>query len=89
MFERLRKAAANTVTELQGHRALTRDIEAAVAAGDQEAADTFRTGTLAAALTARGRDARGEEISDYVDKVLTADGNADAAERLRWLHRRR
>ncbi|GAA2984501.1 hypothetical protein GCM10010519_18660 [Streptomyces lactacystinicus] len=86
MFERLRKAATGTVTEIAGHRELTRDIKAAVAAGDQEAAEAFRTGTLAAALTTRGRDARGEEISDYVGKVVDADGNAD---RVRWLHRRR
>ncbi|MFF2752075.1 hypothetical protein ACFVVA_41885 [Kitasatospora sp. NPDC058048] len=87
MFERLRKTAADTVTEIAGHRGFTRDIKATIAGGDQEAAEAFRTGTVAAALTTRGRDARGEEISDYVGKVLAADdGNAD---RLRWLHRRR
>ncbi|MFE6869609.1 hypothetical protein ACFVFS_24030 [Kitasatospora sp. NPDC057692] len=81
MLKRLR----DTVIEVVGHRRLTKDIKQAVASGDQEAARTFRTGTLAAALTTRGRDARGQEVIDYVEAVQQADGgNAD---RTGWLRR--
>ncbi|MGW7582762.1 hypothetical protein ACWGKU_29425 [Kitasatospora sp. NPDC054768] len=85
MFERLRKAVTDTVVEVKGHREFTRDIKAAVKSGDREAAEVFRTGSLAAALTTRGLDARGEEITTYVDKVIAADGSPD---RVLWLRRR-
>ncbi|MEW1911290.1 hypothetical protein AB0442_23055 [Kitasatospora sp. NPDC085895] len=80
MFERLR----DTVTEFRGQREFTRAIQAAVAAGDREAAVVFRTGTLAAALTVRSRDARGEEVTAYVRAVIRANGNA---KRVAWLRR--
>ncbi|WP_380286559.1 hypothetical protein [Kitasatospora purpeofusca] len=86
MFERLRAAVADTVTEVAGHREFSRDIRQAVASGDQEAAQAFRTGTVAAALTSRGRDARGQEVLDYVQAVKRADGGSAA--RAGWLHRR-
>ncbi|MER5353422.1 hypothetical protein ABT093_24190 [Kitasatospora sp. NPDC002551] len=86
MFERLRAVVADTVTEVAGHRQLTKEIRQAVASGDQEAAQAFRTGTAAAALTARGRDARGQEVVDYVQAVKRADGGSAA--RAGWLHRR-
>ncbi|OKI95075.1 hypothetical protein [Kitasatospora sp. CB01950] len=81
MLNRLR----DTVSELRGHHTLTQDINGAVASGDHDAAAVFRTGTLAAALTESGRDARGTEITEYVDRVIAADGNATRAG---WLHRR-
>ncbi|WBP91981.1 hypothetical protein [Kitasatospora cathayae] len=84
MFERLRRVISDTLTELRGHRELTRDIKAQIAGGDQEAAETFRTGTLRAALTWRGCCARGEEVARYVRLVMDADGTAD---RVAWLHR--
>lgn len=74
----------DTAAEVQGHRKFGRDIRNVIASGDKEAADTFRTGDLAAALTSKGRDARGDEVVEYVDKVLKADGNAD---RTSWLRR--
>ncbi|MFE2633953.1 hypothetical protein ACFXKF_04025 [Streptomyces scopuliridis] len=80
MLRRLLDAA----TEIKGHRELTRDINKAKASGDQDAQDTFRTGTLAAALTSTGRDARGEEVCKYVEKVAAA-GDTD---RIGWLRRR-
>ncbi|MFE7194016.1 hypothetical protein [Kitasatospora sp. NPDC057541] len=80
MFERLR----DTVTEFRGHRELTREIKARIAAGDREAAAAFRTGTLAAVFTWRGLCARGEEVSHYVRLVMAADG---AADRVAWLRR--
>ncbi|WP_371484854.1 hypothetical protein [Kitasatospora sp. NBC_00315] len=85
MFERLRSAVTDTVIELTGQREFTRDIKAQAATGDREAAATFRTGTLAAALTGRGRDARGQEVVDYVQQVIDTDGDAT---RVGWLHRR-
>ncbi|WP_234316798.1 hypothetical protein [Streptomyces sp. NRRL S-15] len=72
----------DTATEVSGHAALTKNIRKAVEGGDQEAASTFRTGTLAAALTAKGRDARGEEVVAYVEKVVAADGDG---RRTGWL----
>lgn len=74
----------DTTTEVAGHAGLTRDIKKAVKAGDREAATTFRTGTLAAALTSKGRDARGDEVVDYVAKVVAADGDG---RRTGWLRR--
>ncbi|MFI2214950.1 hypothetical protein [Streptomyces sp. NPDC020141] len=80
MFRRLR----DTVTEVQGHRRLTRGITEAVASGDQEARDAFTsgTGTLAAALTRRGRDRRGAEIYDYGTRVAAAGGGPERVHRL-------
>ncbi|MER6601159.1 hypothetical protein [Streptomyces parvus] len=74
----------DTATEVGGHAALTKDIRRAVQGGDQEAAATFRTGTLAAALTTKGCNARGREVVDYVEKVVAADGNS---RRAGWLNR--
>ncbi|WP_405461608.1 hypothetical protein OG786_29310 [Streptomyces sp. NBC_00101] len=74
----------DVVTEVGGHTALTRDIRRAVDAGDEEAAATFRTGTLAAALTTKGCVARGEEVAAYVGKVVAADGDG---RRAGWLRR--
>ncbi|MEU8927008.1 hypothetical protein AB0D10_39835 [Kitasatospora sp. NPDC048545] len=85
MFKRLRNAVTDTAVELKGHAEFTRDIKAQAAAGDREAAGTFRTGTLAAALTSRGRNARGREVVDYVQQVIDTDGSAT---RVGWLHRR-
>ncbi|MFF3998566.1 hypothetical protein ACFYX8_35320 [Streptomyces cyaneofuscatus] len=75
---------ADTATEVSGHAGLTRDIRRAVKGGDQEAAATFRTGTLAAALTAKGCNARGQEVVAYVEKVVAADGDG---RRACWLNR--
>ncbi|MFD5433730.1 hypothetical protein ACFWJ4_16465 [Kitasatospora sp. NPDC127067] len=80
MLERLRDA----VTEFLDHREFTRDIKAQIEAGDQEAAEAFRTGTFAAAFTWSGCCARGEEVARYVRLVLDADGTAD---RVAWLRR--
>ncbi|GLW73688.1 hypothetical protein Kpho02_59860 [Kitasatospora phosalacinea] len=85
MLDRLRHFVSDTVTEVQDHRRFTRDIKQQVADGDRDAAEAFRTGTLAAALTRRGRDARGREVVAYVQQVLDADGRPD---RIGWLHRR-
>lgn len=74
----------DTATEVTGHAGLTRDIKRAIKSGDREAAASFRTGTLAAALTAKGCDARGDEVSEYVQKVLAADGDVS---RVGWLRR--
>lgn len=73
-----------TATEVTGHAGLTRDIRNAVKGGDQEAAATFRTGTLAAALTTKGCNARGQEVVAYVEKVVAADGDSRRAS---WLTR--
>ncbi|WP_404870973.1 hypothetical protein ACI1MP_37615 (plasmid) [Kitasatospora griseola] len=73
----------DTVTEVRDHRRFTRTITARIASGDQDAADTFRTGTLAAALTRRGHTARGQEVTQYVQRVLDTDG---APDRTAWLH---
>ena len=75
---------ADTATEISGHAALTKDIREAVKSGDQEAASTFRTGTLKAALTTKGCNARGEEVVAYVEKVVAADGDG---RRTGWLRR--
>ncbi|MGC4925577.1 hypothetical protein [Streptomyces sp. DT117] len=75
---------ADTATEVTGHAGLTRDIRNAVKGGDQEAAATFRTGTLAAALTTKGCNARGQEVVAYVEKVVAADGDG---RRTGWLNR--
>ncbi|MFJ3089060.1 hypothetical protein [Streptomyces sp. NPDC086838] len=80
LFTRISDAA----TEVSGHAGLTKDIRKAVKRGDQEAASTFRTGTLAAALTAKGCNARGEEVVAYVEKVVAADGDG---QRTGWLRR--
>ncbi|MEV4974874.1 hypothetical protein [Streptomyces scopuliridis] len=74
----------DTATEIKAHRQFTRDINEAKASGDQDAQATFRTGTLAAALTSTGRDARGEEVCEYVEKVA-ATGDTG---RIGWLRRR-
>lgn len=74
----------DTATEVSGHASLTKDIRNAVKSGDQEAAATFRTGTLAAALTAKGCNARGQEVVAYVEKVVAADGDG---RRAGWLNR--
>ncbi|WP_405506387.1 hypothetical protein OG323_06225 [Streptomyces cyaneofuscatus] len=74
----------DTAAEVTGHAALTRDIRNAVEGGDQEAAATFRTGTLAAALTTKGCNARGQEVADYVEKVVAVDGDG---RRAGWLNR--
>ncbi|MGW9245771.1 hypothetical protein [Streptomyces badius] len=74
----------DTATEVGGHAGLTKDIRKAVQGGDQEAAATFRTGTLAAALTTKGCNARGQEVADYVDKVVAVDGDSRRAS---WLNR--
>ncbi|MFH9765151.1 hypothetical protein ACH4N4_30540 [Streptomyces microflavus] len=74
----------DTATEVTGHASLTRDIRRAVKGGDQEAAATFRTGTLAAALTTKGCHARGQEVVAYVEKVVAADGDG---RRTGWLNR--
>ncbi|MFD3638235.1 hypothetical protein [Streptomyces griseus] len=75
---------SDTRAEVSGHAGLTRDIREAVKGGDQEAASTFRTGTLAAALTSKGCNARGQEVADYVEKVVAADGDS---RRAGWLNR--
>ncbi|WP_330172999.1 hypothetical protein OG875_04970 [Streptomyces sp. NBC_01498] len=80
MLRRLRETAA----EVQGHHEFTNDIRAAIHAGDEAAKDTFRTGTLAAALTRKGRDARGSEVVKYV-KDAVASGDTG---RLGWLNRK-
>lgn len=74
----------DTATEVSGHAALTKDIRGAVRGGDEEAAATFRTGTLAAALTTRGCTARGQEVVAYVEKVVAVDGDG---RRAGWLNR--
>lgn len=74
----------DTATEVTGHAALTKDIRNAVKGGDREAAATFRTGTLAAALTTKGCNARGQEVAAYVEKVVAADGDG---RRAGWLNR--
>lgn len=74
----------DTAAEVSGHASLTKDIRKAVKGGDQEAAATFRTGTLAAALTSKGCNARGEEVVAYVEKVVAADGDG---RRAGWLNR--
>ncbi|MEW2635400.1 hypothetical protein AB0903_28085 [Streptomyces sp. NPDC048389] len=71
MLNRIR----DLVTEVKGHSEMSRDMDRAIASGDREAMSTFRTGTFAAALTDKGRDARGEEVSEYARKVVEADGN--------------
>ncbi|MEJ8654904.1 hypothetical protein WKI65_44410 [Streptomyces sp. MS1.AVA.3] len=73
MFNRLR----DLVTEVTGQSQMSRDIDEAVASGDQEAASTFRTGTVAAVFTDKGRNARGEEVAEYAHKVLETDGSGD------------
>ncbi|MFI6530232.1 hypothetical protein [Streptomyces uncialis] len=80
MFRRLR----DTATEVQGHHRLTQGINRAVADGDQEARAAFTsgTGTLAAALTRRGRDMRGAEIHDYGTRVAAAGGGPERVHRL-------
>ncbi|NUP16492.1 MAG: hypothetical protein HOZ81_10380 [Streptomyces sp.] len=80
MFSRI----TDTATEVSGHAGLTKDIRNVIKGGDKEAASTFRTGTLAAALTTKGRDARGDEVVAYVEKVVAADGDA---RRTGWLRR--
>ncbi|MGW6288877.1 hypothetical protein [Streptomyces sp. NPDC055107] len=74
----------DTAAEVSGHAGLTKDIRNAVRGGDREAAATFRTGTLAAALTTKGCNARGQEVADYVQKVVAADGDS---RRAGWLTR--
>ncbi|WP_330449736.1 hypothetical protein [Streptomyces anulatus] len=74
----------DTATEVSGHAGLTKDIRKAVKGGDEEAAATFRTGTLAAALTTKGCNARGQEVVAYVEKVVAADGDG---RRAGWLNR--
>ncbi|MGW2401786.1 hypothetical protein ACWCYY_35055 [Kitasatospora sp. NPDC001664] len=86
MFEKLRAAVTGTVIDLTGQHQFTKDIKAQIAGGDQEAAAAFRTGTLAAALTERGREARGQEVVDYVQAVQQADGGS--ADRVSWFFRR-
>ncbi|MFF8960803.1 hypothetical protein [Streptomyces sp. NPDC014894] len=80
MFRRLR----DTAIEVQGHRQLTRGINRAVESGDLEARAAFTsgTGTLAAALTSRGRDTRGAEIHDYGTRVAAAGGGPERVHRL-------
>lgn len=78
MIRRIRDAVA----EVKGHRELSEDIRAAVAAGDREAAETFRTGTLSAALTRKGNSARAAEVVQYVQAVKHEPGRAG------WLRRR-
>jgi len=73
MLSRLRDLAV----EVQEHRAMTRDIKGAIAAGDREAADTFKTSTLSAAVTRKGMFARGAEVAAYAKAVIATDGNAD------------
>ncbi|MER5866138.1 hypothetical protein [Kitasatospora sp. NPDC002040] len=85
MFEKLRAAVTGATVDLAGQHQFTRDIKARIAGGDLEAAAVFRTGTLAAALTERGREARGQEVVDYVQAVQQADGSAD---RVSWFFRR-
>ncbi|MFE4399105.1 MULTISPECIES: hypothetical protein [Streptomycetaceae] len=85
MLKRLRSFFTDTITEFQGHREFTRGIKARITGGDQEAAEAFRTGTLAAVFTRRGCLARGEEVARYVRLVLAADGTAD---RVAWLRYR-
>ncbi|MGW6420453.1 hypothetical protein [Streptomyces sp. NPDC055055] len=77
MIRRIRDMAA----EVQGHREFTRDIRREVEAGDTEAAATFRTGTLSAALTRKGNDARAAEVVEYVEAVKDKPG------RIGWLRR--
>ncbi|MFJ1757312.1 hypothetical protein [Kitasatospora sp. NPDC088134] len=79
----MRRFLRETFTEFSGHCRFTRAVADRIAIGDREAAAVFRTGTLAAALTRRGLDARGREIAAYVRLVLAADG---APDRLAWLH---
>ncbi|MFI5867672.1 hypothetical protein [Streptomyces sp. NPDC051546] len=62
-------------TEVKGSSEMSRDIDRAIASGDREAMSTFRTGTFAAALTTEGREARGQEVVEYAQKVIEADGN--------------
>ncbi|MFF6873689.1 hypothetical protein [Streptomyces sp. NPDC012450] len=78
MIRRIRDMAA----EVRGHREFTADIRREVEAGDAEAAATFRTGTLSAALTRKGNDARGAEVVEYVQAVKGEPG------RTGWLRRR-
>ncbi|MFJ6238827.1 hypothetical protein ACIQH0_32650 [Streptomyces griseus] len=75
---------SDTRAEVRGHAGLTKDIREAVKGGDEEAAATFRTGTLSAALTSKGCNARGQEVADYVDRVVAADGDS---RRAGWLNR--
>lgn len=77
------KRVTDTAAEVHEHRNLTRRINQQVQAGDTQAAQSFHTGTLSAALTTTGRNARGAEVTDYVTKTLAADGNGA---RLGWLH---
>lgn len=81
---RLFTRITDTATEVSGHAALTKDIRKAVEGGDEEAASTFRTGTLAAALTTKGCNARGQEVVAYVEKVVAVDGDSQRAD---WLNR--
>ncbi|MFF4337474.1 hypothetical protein ACIOEZ_32655 [Streptomyces sp. NPDC087866] len=79
MLKRLR----DTVIEAKGQHGLTRGIKDAVAAGDQEAAASFTSGTgTLRALTRTGRERRGAEISEYAQRVIAADGNGNRVHRL-------
>ncbi|MEV7681595.1 hypothetical protein AB0O64_24020 [Streptomyces sp. NPDC088341] len=62
---------------------LSRGIKDAVASGDQEAAASFTSGTgTLRALTPKGRERRGAEISEYAQRVIVADGNGNRVHRL-------
>ncbi|MFJ5098981.1 hypothetical protein [Streptomyces sp. NPDC088557] len=80
MFRRLR----DTLIEIQGHHQLTKGINRAIASGDQEARTAFTsgTGTLAAALTRRGRDTRGAEVYDYGARVAAVGDGPERVHRL-------
>lgn len=80
MFRRLRE----TADEVKSHRTLTNDIRDAIKSGDESAKNTFRTGTLSAALTRKGNAARTEEVVGYVrDAVESGD-----TKRIGWLYRK-
>lgn len=78
MLDRIRDLAA----EAKGHRTITRNIREAIENGDRDAAEVFRTGTLAA-LTRSGGARRDEEITEYGRRVAAADGNYERVHRLR------
>ncbi|MGA4844684.1 hypothetical protein [Streptomyces sp. G45] len=61
--------------ELAGHWQISRSIDRAFAAGDQEALAVFKTGTFAAVFTRRGLYARGDEFVEYAHRVFEADGS--------------
>lgn len=79
MLKRLR----DTVIEAKEHHDLSRGINNAVTSGDQEAAASFTSGTgTLRALTRKGREQRGAEISEYARRVIAADGNGNRVHRL-------